>query len=648
MKCPHCGHWNKASLPRCFQCGEPLPTQPDYVKAQGPDWQHELNETAPAKVYIRVDENGKAQAQSDQREDLAKEMADLKARKARGEKHQRKLREESSLRGYAPSSMTVKTNTTRETIFRLKDDPKTTLRPMPPELIEDGEIKEGAIPAYSGSFPRVLGKEADKEDEEGFFPGTQTTSQWVPPSGSDAPPQSVYDGFNDSQAYEPLWSDTLSDDVSQSRIYTALRPSPRRLSRRRLFRITMIVCVAAVVGLFLFAIVAQWQKKQEQARLLMQPTVAASIVNDLAAHTITIPGQDGTQIFVRELSNSYVVSGGVAVIEVPDYIWYNDNLDYLSETMEVTLSPFLRTSSGELKPMDPIPYQIQIPLSPIEMINPDTDRVEVNTAMYAIKLRVREGSTVIINGNDYSDLVNQEGGDVTYNATVQPIGNNNVTITVRSQYCRENTVNITLYRAVQEIPLDLVSDQSSTSSRKTMKITAATIPGAIVDVLTPHSDLDITKTDTDGTFSFNAVFDHIGSNMVTIQAEYEGRQPSVLNFPIYYVPPVDEYSKAAWGLGITGDGPTNYANLLANNAALVKKTQIYVFTGVITEIISNKPQLAIMNTGTEEKPQEVMLENSTRTTWEVGTTYKIFADAFGMYEVMPRLVARYTYDKNGH
>jgi hypothetical protein len=113
MKCPHCGHWNKASLPRCFQCGEPLPAQPDYVKAQGPDWQHELNETAPAKVYIRVDENGKAQAQSDQREDLAKEMADLKARKARGEKHQRQLREESSLRGYAPSSMTVNKYHTR-------------------------------------------------------------------------------------------------------------------------------------------------------------------------------------------------------------------------------------------------------------------------------------------------------------------------------------------------------------------------------------------------------------------------------------------------------------------------------------------------------------------------------------------------------
>ena len=27
MKCPRCGAWNRASLPRCFQCGAPLPEE---------------------------------------------------------------------------------------------------------------------------------------------------------------------------------------------------------------------------------------------------------------------------------------------------------------------------------------------------------------------------------------------------------------------------------------------------------------------------------------------------------------------------------------------------------------------------------------------------------------------------------------------
>jgi hypothetical protein len=196
---------------------------------------------------------------------------------------------------------------------------------------------------------------------------------------------------------------------------------------------------------------------------------------------------------------------------------------------------------------------------------------------------------------------------------------------------------------VQEVPLDLVSDQTYTSSKKSMKITATTIPGANVNVLTPHTDLDITNIASDGTFSFFAVFNQIGSNEVTIQADIPGRQPSVLDFQVYYVPPVDEYTKKAWGLDTTNAGLANYADILSNNAQRVKSTQIYQCIGVITEIISTKPQLAIMNTGTEEKTQYVMLENSTRTTWEVGNSYKIFADAFGMYNDMPRLVARYTY-----
>ncbi len=639
MKCPHCGHWNKASLPRCFQCGQPLPVQPDYERSQGPGWQHDLKEDAP-KVYIRADEVGETESLTDKRDELAKEMVELKARKARGERQQRQLREEASRRGLVPSSMTVRTNTTRETIFRIKDDPETALRPMPPELVEGGEVDEKAKLAYTSRFKRT---ELDQSnDEEGFFPGTQPTSHWVPPSGKVAATQPVYDGFNDSGAYEPLWGDMRPGDTFHSQA----RPMPKRNSRHRFLRTVLVLMLSLVIILAVSIGVSAYNRRQAEEKLKNKPTVVASIVNDQAAHTITIPGKDGTQIYVRELSNTYVISGGVAVVEIPDYIWYNSYEDYLSETMDVKLTPFIRTSSGQHQPMESISYQIQVPLSPIELVTPDSTYVEVSTAMYPMKFRVREGSTVTVNGNDYSDLVNQDKGDVTYNATVQPIGNNKVTIRVRSQYCRENVIDIILYRAVQEVPLDLTSDQTYTSSKKSMKITAATIPGAEVNVLTPHTDLNITNIATDGTFSFFAVFSQIGSNDVTVQAEIPGRQPSVLKFQVYYVPPENEYTKKAWGLDTTkAEHITNYNNLLSNNAKMVKNAQIYQCTGVITEIISTKPQLAIMNTGTEEKTQYVMLENSSKTTWEVGNSYKVFADAFGMYDDMPRLVARYTYKK---
>jgi len=103
-----------------------------------------------------------------------------------------------------------------------------------------------------------------------------------------------------------------------------------------------------------------------------------------------------------------------------------------------------------------------------------------------------------------------------YNATVQPIGDNVYNVVVRSQYCRENTLTVTLYRAPQDIPLDLAADTYSSTSSSSMKVSCTTLPGAFVEVLTPHSDLDITNIDKDGTFSFYAIFDHIGNNTITI------------------------------------------------------------------------------------------------------------------------------------
>jgi hypothetical protein len=170
-----------------------------------------------------------------------------------------------------------------------------------------------------------------------------------------------------------------------------------------------------------------------------------------------------------------------------------------------------------------------------------------------------------------------------------------------------------------------------------MMISATTIPGSVVNVQTPHTDLDITHIDATGSFSFYAVFDHIGYNTITVTADYPGKEQSVLNHVVYYVPPAAEYTRTAW------DVLDNYADLLANNAMRVSQTRNYVCKGTIERIVSEKPQLASMNVGTVSQPRYVLLENNTRNTWLAGAYYRIFGDAYGMYDDMPRLQARYTY-----
>ena len=50
--------------------------------------------------------------------------------------------------------------------------------------------------------------------------------------------------------------------------------------------------------------------------------------------------------------------------------------------------------------------------------------------------------------------------------------------------------------------------------------------------------------------------------------------------------------------------------------------------------------------GTEESPLLVYVENASKTEWEVGKSYDLYADAYGMYNSKPWLIARYTYLKD--
>ena len=240
--------------------------------------------------------------------------------------------------------------------------------------------------------------------------------------------------------------------------------------------------------------------------------------------------------------------------------------------------------------------EITIPLSPITLETPESLRTTVATTMYTIKIVVYPGSRVLINDNDYSDTVNSETGEMSFNATVQPIGDNVYNIAVRSRYCRENTISVVLYREPQEIPLDLSVGTFGTTDQQYMKVSATTLPGAYVEVLTPYTDLNISELDSTGKFYFYAVFDKIGDNRITIKSSYPGMKPSEVNYDVYYLPPADIYTKKAWPL--TAEG---YSELLSNIQVRAKNNQVYVVKGIVQYVESDKPQKVVIYTSDDGK-----------------------------------------------
>lgn len=633
MKCPNCGKWNQASLPHCIYCGQELPN--DAYGPQGvPAWQLELEDRDRKNTYVRVDETGEQETTNDPRDTLASEMADLKSRKLMGEQKQRMLREEAARRGMAPSGRSVRTTSNRGTFFSAYDDPDTALRPVAPELVEEGEVAPDARRVVPVKY-RTTYSSSQPEDEVYGYGNTRRIVNIQHPDES----ETVYDGYHDTSAYLPSFANQDEYENSMRLKNAALSRKPRRHSGRRILRFLVLLAMLGVAGwlavAFVIPMLTADQNVDERTAVVI-PTIR----DDMAAHTVTIPGEDGQRITIRELRTSAIVTGGIATFDILDHVWYDNYEDYLQDTMTVTLTPYVITDSGKQQALEPIHYEIDIPLSPIELSTPDSPYQVVSTALYNIVFYVREGSTVTINGEDYSDLVNTEGGKVSYNATVQPIGENNFEIRVRSQYCRENTLTVTLYREKQEIPLDLASDIASTNDDGFMTVRGTTLPGAVVKVLSPYSDLDITNTAVDGSFSFVAKFDKIGVNTIIITADYPGKATTRVEHNVTYVPNVDIYSRKAWSM------KDMYTNYMDNLSTRVANQQIYICQkAIVTSIETTKPQRAFVNVGTEESPMLVYVENGSRTTWEVGKCYDLYGDAYGMYDSKPWLIVRYTYEK---
>lgn len=589
MRCPQCGRWNRATLPRCFFCGAELPEE---SAARSPADQPQPT----ASIIYAVSEDGRETTpKPDEKDALAKEMQSFHVRRIRGEREQQRIRQEGLQGGFA--------NTTTRSV-RIETEPtRRYTAPAEDAAAPEGEARPDAIPA-----PRF--------------------SRTIP----------AYDDVEETPEYQPLWSDDYRPRPRARGMGKRKMQHVNVFGLRRFFpQLALILIIGAVLYCgYQFVLLPILNREPEEPE--QQVEIISSILGDMAAHTIRIPAEEGAQIYIKELRKSYIVTGGYAELTVADYIWYELESEIEDETMEVTLTPYIKTSAGEQKLMDVITYTIEIPLSPLILVSPDTDYLEVSTSPYNIQFQVAQNSTVFINGEDYSSYVNTRDGYISYNALVSPIGENKVEIVVNCQYYRQNKKTITLYRAPQDIPLELSPTLGNTSANELMTISGTTMPGANLTITTPYEDLNTADLTSYGNFSFKARFTKIGNNTITIIAEKDGLS-TTLNKTVYYVPYASTYTPKAWPMDAT-----NYIEFLNNANVRVARTQIYVCKGVITEILSSKPQLALMDTGPEGSERLVLLENMSGETWEVGERYRVYADAYGIYDGKPRLVARYTYD----
>ena len=599
MKCPNCGQWNRASFPYCFKCGTELPLQTAEEEKENTP---KTPDGGAAKVYIQIDDFGRSTSTEDSRDKLARDMKDLAARKRRGEEEQRKLRENSAKQGFVPSARIARTLNGRQTF------------PVPQytSYTRDGVEVEGAVrpDAIPVSSSRVIGY------DETAFP--------EPGMGS-------IDSFQRKRRKRKI------------KLY-------KHSFLRRFGKSAAAVLIAAALGfLFYDKLYQPYHAKQIAESLKENTIITTSILDEMPAHIIEIPGEEGQTYWITELKKSYPVVGGYAKIEVADYKWYEHMKNIDQETVTATVSPYLRTSAGEQKQMQQITFQVDVPESTLELVSPSSTNATTYRQLYEIQFRVAKNSAVTINGEDFSDLVNNTDGLITFNAEVQPTGDNLFVITTRAQYCREKTETINIYRPKQQIRLDLAADIATRYSpnwetdentgekyEPHMKISGTTLTWATLEIKTPYLNLDTTELGTKGVFSFEAVFEKIGYNTITIVASAPGYESSTVEHEVYYIPIADIYTRKAWSM------KDQYTDYLNNSERRIANTQIYQIDASCKEILSTNPQMAVFEL-TDGSGRIVTLTNYTYDNWLEGSTYRLFGDAYGVYNGAPWLNGRYSY-----
>lgn len=671
MKCPECGTWNAAYLPKCRGCGAPLESN-----TQKPlSWEEAMHKKKPSLTVVQFDEDDVSPALPQQDQDeafdpedldraaLTDELEELKTRREAGSRkiEQMKMQAERVRRSLSEAQVVQPVPEVSDHAAYDADSVVIRRRQQVRQaqytanLYDDELEKDDAYPEDEGSY-----------EEYGYFSDSPNTPLTYVDDNS-AP--IYYDGYTpDSGDLGALTDDEYMPRRIQTRAaredaYESFNADRRKKSRaaKLVLRIAVaLICCAAVgVGGVLaarhFVLSQGMQVRQDnETTVVVSPT---TLMDGMPAHRITIFGKENATVYLREMQSSYVIADGRVEVTVPDYMWYDtESSTYATpvetDTMDVSITPFIRYSQeGEQYQLDPIEFTVDVPLSPIYLLNPSTIRAEVGVSIYEVRINVQPGSTVIIDGSNVSTLI-RETGNVSKNVQVLPVGDNTISISVKSKYCRENKMEVTLHRAAQEIPLELdatvlvewnhepitnekyaaASDEERAKMQRP-SIGGTTLPGASISVDFPHENLELDPTT--GDFSFMPLFSKLGNNDVIIRASYEGKADSVISHTVYYMPNADIYTRRAWDLDAQYNDLINYIN--------IRKGTIYMGIGTIERIISTAPQMAIMNIGSESFEKLVMIENSSKTTWAVGEKYRIYGDAYGLYDTMPRLTVRYTY-----
>ena len=285
-------------MPHCAKCGCPL----NIDEASRLAWKETLRDGGASTKYLRADEFGQIDATPEARDALAGEMQELKKRKREGAERQSQLSRNSVSKSDSEVIITEEPPTQNRR-FGQETAPVSTVRVQPAD--RNGQT----IRIESENRHRVR-----YMDENG--------------------------AFAESRTYDPPFTGGYREGTGSWHLAGPLPASAqiKPEKKHRFLKVLLVLVILAGLGAGGY-FGYQYYISHRKPAVNQNAIVTATMMDDMAAHTILIPGEEGTTIYIRELHSSYVVVDGFATVEVADHTWYDNLEGTLEETMELAQGP---------------------------------------------------------------------------------------------------------------------------------------------------------------------------------------------------------------------------------------------------------------------------------------------------------------------
>ena len=127
-------------------------------------------------------------------------------------------------------------------------------------------------------------------------------------------------------------------------------------------------------------------------------------------------------------------------------------------------------------------------------------------------------------------------GLLSANVNVYPIGDNVISILVRTPNHVETRRDVTIYRAQLEIEIELDTSVRNETDSRQMLISGKCEPGAYIEVDTPYVEESHYINMQTGDFEFLTDLEYIGENTVRFRATMDGRADAEVHFDVNYTP----------------------------------------------------------------------------------------------------------------